>query len=415
MAKVTLKQAVKNNLSNEIQNIKVMLHCIRDRRDKRVWLFGAWMGNRFADNSRFLFQFLNEHKLEYGINEIVWVTRSESVCKEVREMGYTSVIIGTEESDYYHLKAGVHVICNSTFSDIDSRLSAGAKKVQLWHGVGGCKAVGRLNRERTKLSQKLADIFIWPFYEPGHWFRAYFLASSPENARVVKAEHGCSERHIFKAITPRLCHCERLKRIEEKVIEQIQSYSDDGYKIVLHLPTFRENSKVETMPSAINGFEQFLQDKKIIWVHKRHSADADVKPNSYFMSNMIELPQDFDINVLYDFIDLLVTDYSSAASDAYFKYVRTLEYCPDIDHYMNQERRFTADFALYHAEEPVTRPDDFLPELSFRLETMTSDVKLKYERVRKLLFSDDDMSLNKFMLTLQSKIKWRKLIGINKQ
>ena len=52
-------------------NLLVFIANLFIRRDKKVLLFGSWMGNRFADNSRFLFQHLAAHRDAYGLKHIV--------------------------------------------------------------------------------------------------------------------------------------------------------------------------------------------------------------------------------------------------------------------------------------------------------------------------------------------------------
>ena len=111
------------------------------KRDNQIILFGSWFGNKFADNSRFLFQYLAENKEKYGFKKVVWATRNEKVFNALEALGYTVVMIGTKESDYYHKIAGIHVVCNAGSStnasegDIDGKFSFGAIRINLWHGI----------------------------------------------------------------------------------------------------------------------------------------------------------------------------------------------------------------------------------------------------------------------------------------
>ena len=65
---------------------------IRDnfRRDMQTVLFGAWFGEKFSDNPRFLFQYLSENRSALGLNRVVWVTRDEAVCETIREMAQSA-------------------------------------------------------------------------------------------------------------------------------------------------------------------------------------------------------------------------------------------------------------------------------------------------------------------------------------
>ena len=43
-------------------NLKYLLSSLFWLKDKRIILFGGWFGERFADNTRFLFQYLSDNK-----------------------------------------------------------------------------------------------------------------------------------------------------------------------------------------------------------------------------------------------------------------------------------------------------------------------------------------------------------------
>ena len=70
--------------------------------------------------------------------------------------------------------------------------------------------------------------------------------------------------------------------------------------------------------------------------------------------NILNLAPSFDINTLMPHIDLLVTDYSSAASDARFFHKPVLFYVPDLEEYTNGDNGVTPE-----AEELMRGPQLF--------------------------------------------------------
>ena len=60
-----------SRIKNLIENLGVAIYGIFSPRDKRVVLFGAWMGEKFSDNSRYLFQYIEKNKDELGINTVI--------------------------------------------------------------------------------------------------------------------------------------------------------------------------------------------------------------------------------------------------------------------------------------------------------------------------------------------------------
>jgi len=51
-----------SRLKNASVNLAVCVYGLFFKRDNKIILVGAWMGEKFADNSRFLFQYLTSHK-----------------------------------------------------------------------------------------------------------------------------------------------------------------------------------------------------------------------------------------------------------------------------------------------------------------------------------------------------------------
>lgn len=378
-------------------------------RSKKCILIGAWGGTKFADNSRFLYQYLFQNKESLGLKRVIWVTREKKVNDLLLGMGYESYLIGTKKSRYWHLKCGVHIICNmmsktsSFLPDIDVKYSAGAKRVQLWHGVGikACKYMVSNAKEKKGLKLFYSKYLSY-YFSPGFWENHYFLATSEENKRVTIADHGINPKKIIIAGYPRLTPCLKYTKDEKNIIDKIVSLKDKN-KIVLFLPTFRESIKEYTFPQNIDGFDKFLEQNNIIWIQKSHSADVNGNISKH-NNRIIALDSKFDINVLYDYIDLVITDYSSASSDAVYKNVLTLEYCPDYENYRNNDRGFVGDFDKYHIFEPVVKKENLFERIIWVLNQDLKSIK-KHEEVKKFIFESENSSMDEIFNIIRKKIK----------
>lgn len=388
-----------------LQNLGVFVLNIFIWRSKKVWLFGSWMGEKYADNSRFLFQYINEKKELFGIKKAIWVTKNQNVFEELRLHGFECYLFGNKKSFYYHLKAGVHIICNSSaakrFSnDICTNLSFGAKKIQLWHGVG-IKAVGNLKESLKNNKTNSVTDFLQHYGKPGMWGKCYHLVTSDENMRVAHLDMNVSFKKMILANYPRLYHSSFFLKSEEEVINKINALKNN-YRFILYLPTFRDNDSLYIQPQSINGFDKFLKENDLIWIQKRHSASKFCF-NQVSSSNIISLDSGFDVNVLYDYIDLLISDYSSASSDAIYKRKLTLEYCPDYDHYMNNERGFVNDYLKYHVRNPITNPsllfDSILDTLSNKENVLT-----KSDYIKTFLFENSSFTMKEIVDAIICKI-----------
>ena len=181
-------------------------------RDSHIVLFGSWMGLRFADNSRFLFQYLSKNKEALHLKRVIWVTRDSNINTMLNKMNYESYLCGTKASKYWHLKSDIHVVCNSMNrfghdADIDIQYSFGAKRVQLWHGVG-MKAVGASANSHMSSSfmKKLkTNRFIHKLITEGGWGEPFFLSPSPTQQTINQACCECSRRGMFITNYPRNC------------------------------------------------------------------------------------------------------------------------------------------------------------------------------------------------------------------
>ena len=146
------------------------------RRDKSIILMGSCYGERFAGNSRYLFQYLSNNKDEYGLNKVIWVTRKHYIFDELSEMGYEVYLMHSLKSFYYHFKAGRHAInfnSNTSFAtgvrrsaDIMGYFSLGAIHYFLNHSaysgkgnlITNYKDLGIIKRILVKTYIKISSV-----------------------------------------------------------------------------------------------------------------------------------------------------------------------------------------------------------------------------------------------------------------
>lgn len=134
----------------------------------------------------------------------------------------------------------------------------------------------------------------------------------------------------------------------------------------------------------------FLKRNNLIWVEKRHFASSfkfDDKDDQL----IYPINSDFDINLLYKYVDLLVTDYSSAASDFVFRMKKVVSFIPDIDQYESQERGFVCDYDKYYPGEKAKTVSQLEEAIltSLKDDYLTGENLKRYETCREFLFSDN--------------------------
>lgn len=358
---------IRNKLTILLENIRMAFCSLFWKRRKDTVLFGAWFGDKFADNSRFLYQYLSENKEDLGLSHVVWVTRNQRVCDLLRSMGYEAYMMESEESIHFHKTSCMHVVCNSTsdkngtIPDIDIRYSFGAKRINLWHGVGVVKGVGcaskeyRIRKENNKLvyavKEALEKIKVYRMFVTGRggWGEFYFLSPTEAATRQFEQFSYVPRKNFIHTLYPRTCACPQMTVSEQQVVERMKEYD----KVVMYLPTFRTGSNSFDFSDVAEQMNGVLEEENILWIQKAHSASGTTLAE-LAEGHILNLPPEFDINVVMPYISLLITDYSSAASDARFFRKPVLFYVPDLDEYMNGDNGVTEE-----AEELMRGPQFF--------------------------------------------------------
>jgi CDP-glycerol glycerophosphotransferase len=380
------------------------IYTLIQHRDQNVVLVGAWMGTKFADNSRYLYQYLYKNKDRLGLKRVIWVTRNPEVIKTLRELGYEVYMIGSKESTYWHLKAGIHIICNQheeipnmkLLPDIDTKYSYGAQKINLWHGVG-MKSIGatsnadkRLRNINARIDWRRKHRFITSLITCGGWSEAFFLCTSKANAKVNYNNSGQPKDRMFISAYPRNCECLQLVPEEEKIIAQMKHYKG----AILYLPTFRDKNSDYVHPLESESICDLIKKSGWVWIEKPHTADYERGKFKRRTCPIIELDSNFDINVLYDHVNCVLSDYSSAAFDGAYRGLPTVLYTPDIEQYKNGSGGLLPNFEDY-LSPLICKTEDTLFN---NIRDVISGVYLTEERrstlhnIRKDYFDDRDSS-----------------------
>ena len=341
-------------------------------RDRSIVLFGSWFGNRFADTSRFLFQYLSDNKTKLNLKEVVWVCRDESLIREASELGLKIYYMDSKESLYYHKHAGIHILCNycndlsDKNNDLLCRYSFGAKKINLWHGVMSMKGVACASNEYKEyknshpLISSLKEFFTLNsvIYRTiilgiGGWGDAYYLSTTPAGTDDLNRFFILPRNHFIETTNPRIAFKAKLIEREQLVINIRSSYK----KTILYLPTFRGVGSYFRVDELSSILTDVLQKNNYLLLQKYHLASKEVDLSGRLTSNSMVISPDIDINVLLPYIDLVITDYSSVAADAVFFNIPVVYYMPDYEEYMKHDRGF-----LVNPKDIACGPITYTPE-----------------------------------------------------
>ncbi len=301
-------------------------------RKKNTWVFGCWMGKKYDDNAKFLFEYVNKNHPNI---RCVWLSRNKNVVAQVRQLGYEAYLSSSLKGVMVSLRCGVAIMTNGLDDFGAVPLVGGAKIVALWHGVGGFKKIYNENYSgfKLKIKRTVDAIFNWVG-------RDISLGTSEYTAERVMEQFDVKRNSIVITGQPRNdLFCEKIERSSLVSNADFDSCS----KVVLYMPTYRvsPNTCRDTVKdilqelSSSKKFQDFLEQENILFLVKLHplthfAMDSD---NRHFQ--VLGDKQVRSVQHLLMAADCLVTDYSSCSVDYALLNRPIVFYIPDEADYLS--------------------------------------------------------------------------------
>ena len=270
----------------------------RIKRNPYTWVFGAWSGNNYSDNPKYIFEYVNINCKD--INAI-WITKSKEVCSKVRRLGYKSYLYRSLKGMYYCVTAGAafETAGNEDISPLINNMLT--KTIMTWHGLGGKQSIWK-------------GIHSDKMYEKGKY--DYFPATSELYIEMM----GNKLNRSSFAITGQARDDTFIHKPESKEVKEIlDKYGAKKY--IIYMPTHRNYGRDGN--EHINLFEftkvnSYLQEHEYILVYKphfhelQHFLDMEVE-----YSNIVFAKEEYwaDPYSYLHYFDLMISDYSSCAYD----------------------------------------------------------------------------------------------------
>ncbi len=306
-------------------------------RSKKIIVIGSRNGKRFADNSRYLFFYLNKKKKF----KVVWLTKSERIKKYLKLKKFKVLKSNSLVGLFYGFRAKYHIFDYSEY-DTSEFSSIRSNKLNLGHGIYLKKIVKRVTKPNklnfiyNKLTNK-NNFHIYPNKKYAYHILNYF----PENKYNLVVSN--FPRNIF-LYNKKYLKLGYLTDEEKKILNKLKKIK--GKKIG-YFPTWRKNdgdlfldvknfSKLEKLNNILKNNNSYL----IIKHHSNHFVE-DLSKNlnsknisiNYVLkkfSNFINLGYDVDLNSIMCSCDLIISDYSGAILDYLITEKPIILYTPDI-------------------------------------------------------------------------------------
>jgi len=290
-------------------------------RSRDIWVFGAWFGHRYSDNSSYLFEFVAN---QVPSVRAVWLTRDPSIVQRLRAED-REVYLSTSLAGFWvACRAGV-TFMTCGLEDVARLAASRTNLIQLWHGtpLKRIKMDDRIHEHRNQSTVFKAFRWLWlalfPFLEE----RCDMLIS-PSTAITPRLQtaFGLDESAVVVTGYPRgdviLAH-------EPRAVPAVEAHRarHGARRSILYAPTHRSESVRRTdifEGLDVIGLEKLLEDRNavlFIKMHYFHRDAATFRGHDWGRSRICWLTEQdvSDINSLLPHVDVLVTDYSSVYFD----------------------------------------------------------------------------------------------------
>lgn len=277
------------------------------KKDKNLWIFGAWRGQKYSDNSKYLFEWILKNHPEI---DAVWITRNATIFKELKEKGIPVALARSIDGLRLIAKAGVLVEILGN-ADIGGFRPYGATVIQLYHGIGAKK--NKWLKPYTGIKGFMYDI-VHDCHRESFW-----MVRSEEDKLTEQSRHAMDDAHVVITGYPRTDIL--LRDNSEHPVNVFFEKNFPHHKKILYMPTCRRFGKSVNPTKLINSLtdvNEFLKKNNLVMLFKPHHLDIKKFVGRSLKFSNIVLATDESYSDIYGYIscfDALICDYSSLMYD----------------------------------------------------------------------------------------------------
>ncbi len=272
-------------------------------KNKNLWVFGAWRGELYSDNTKYLYEYMNENHKEVNT---VWISKQHNIVNHVRNLGYNA--------EYAYSFRGIITVLRAKYafetegsSDISSFVNNiyernKTMQILLWHGMG-------FKRLHIDDGSKKKNIYA----------DSYWMGTSELYNKTTAEVYNVPLENFYTTGYPR--NDVIIQRKENFYFEKIkQKYKDS--KIILYMPTHRnygQDGDCITNITELIRLDKYFKDKNWVMIYKPHIHEMEnVSCAQKEFSNIIIAKDTEVFGDPYSYLsycDLLISDYSSIITD----------------------------------------------------------------------------------------------------
>ena len=294
-----------------VMNVASMIANMVPKR-KTLWIFSAWNGKQFSDNSKYLYLYVKQNRSEI---EAVWCAKTKQAYRNLVALEIPCFYAYSLKGMVYQMRAGVVLFTHSVDWDLCSFfIGKKTRRIQLWHGIP-LKMIGQddnLNR-----TSKLTEIVMKVFMN----FRAqkfdFIIAAGEEDKKIYQTAFNIGPEKVRVTGLPR----------NDILLSSGKEDNSRTATNIIYMPTFRGSPNSEFLlfedtDFSFDKIDQWLIDRDVTFHIKLHPVNRlsfstlqkIKKCRAIFLANNEE-----DIYAMLKNYEILITDFSSI----YFDFLAT--------------------------------------------------------------------------------------------
>lgn len=384
------------NINNIYRRI---LNKINKRINKNdIWVFGEWFGERCCDNCLYLANYVVNNT-----NKVVYWISNENTDLSMLDDKIHRLIRDSKESKEIIDKSEVVVVNQSIYDVISDGYYVPKRSlvVNLWHGVPWKKILYD-NVKNTSIIDKFIIKFNRYFFAydmflvPSVSFEKIMLNQVNKNVSLIKAGYPRNSIFYDKNV---------LQIIRRKVDNLFNSCK--GKKIILYMPTFRDDSDAFFDFQHMNDnrdFIQLMRKNNAILIQKKHFIKSKVKYDDIKTEYVINVDNEISSQELLGVADILITDYSSCFFDFLIMNKPIIHFLYDYEYYCNCNRGLYYDINDVKCGECVDSVPKLISQINHYFEEPNTDCKLRVDRKKTYMSYDNENSCIQIYKAIADKI-----------
>lgn len=365
-------------------------------RKKDIWLFGSTFGNRFADNPKYLYLYLNQGFHDNNETKIrpIWISRNKQIVSLLKRHKLEVYYKFSFKAILFCLIGKVYIFDNYS-KDISFWLSGGAIKVNLWHGIP-LKKINHDNKfDYARNPRNKKEKFIFALRTLSDEKPEHYVLTTSDYMKSIFESAFITKNIIVSGYPRNDCFHMKYENImtdfEYKINQELAYYRSVNYgdnkkknKVVLYMPTFRDS---ETKFFDVINFDElhnFLLNNNVLFCFKLHPKSKLSERlnrtiyNKY--SNFSIISNQTDPYSFLNEVDILITDYSSIYFDFLLTNRPIIFFDYDREEYLKSSRELYFEYDKFTPGEKVENMIELMNAL-----LKDDNYQKQRENIRKLI------------------------------